>query len=242
MNSNFTSNAQEILKNSSDEAQRLKCPFIEPGHVVLAMLRIPSCTATQVLNMYIPNLASFKSEIEQNLRKDNAIDSLYNIVGFQTHLTYGAQDKVLKTIPGLENVEVIRHGQMHRNTYINSPKILNNNYEFKKYPNVFIAGQISGVEGYVESAAMGLYVGYYLYSKINEIEFDFPRNTMLYTLINYIIHANPENFAPMNSNYGIMYGANKNNRLQIAENSVNLLVEFKSLLYSVILSIKSNSL
>lgn len=73
MNSNFTSHAQEILKNSSDEAQRLKCPFIEPGHVVLAMLRIPSSTATQVLNMYIPNLPSFKSEIEQNLRKDNAI-------------------------------------------------------------------------------------------------------------------------------------------------------------------------
>ena len=84
------------------------------------------------------------------------VKPMYNIVGFQTHLTWPAQKKVIQMIPGLENAEIIRYGVMHRNTYIESPKVLNNAFQSMKYPKLFFAGQISGVEGYVESAASGL--------------------------------------------------------------------------------------
>ena len=166
------------------------------------------------------------------LRKDNAIDSLYNIVGFQTHLTYSAQDKVLKTIPGLENAEVIRHGQMHRNTYINSPKILNNNYEFKKYPNVFIAGQISGVEGYVESAGSGLYAALCMYQYLKgDIKYKLGKDTMLGAMANYISDEHIDKLVPMNANYGLMVsdykGKKDGKREYMANNSLNIIKVYK---------------
>ena len=166
------------------------------------------------------------------LRKDNAIDSLYNIVGFQTHLTYGAQDKVLKTIPGLENVEVIRHGQMHRNTYINSPKVLNNNYEFKNYPNVFIAGQICGVEGYVESAGSGLYAALCMYQYLKgDIKYKLGKDTMLGAMANYISDEHIDKLVPMNANYGLMVsdykGKKDKKREYMANNSLNIIKVYK---------------
>ena len=166
------------------------------------------------------------------LRKDNPIDSLYNIVGFQTHLPYSAQDKVLKTIPGLENAEVIRHGQMHRNTYINSPKILNNNYEFKKYPNVFIAGQISGVEGYVESAGSGLYAALCMYQYlIGDIKYKLGKDTMLGAMANYISDEHIDKLVPMNANYGLMVsdykGKKDGKREYMANNSLNIIKVYK---------------
>lgn len=138
------------------------------------------------------------------LRKDNAVDTLYNIVGFQTHLTFGEQERVLKLIPALRNVSIVRYGVMHRNTYINSPKVLNNKYQMINYPNIFVTGQISGVEGYVESAASGLYgalcMKQYLDGKIkNELGAD----TMMGAMANYISDENITKLVPMNANFGI---------------------------------------
>ena len=154
------------------------------------------------------------------LRQDNVFATLYNIVGFQTNLTYPEQKRVFSLIPGLKDVEFVRYGLMHRNTYINAPSLLKHDLSLKNNENIYIGGQLCGVEGYVESAATGLYIGYVIYSKLKNIEFNFPKNTMLFSLINYIINANPKDFSPMNSNYGIMYGVTKNNRLEVAENSL----------------------
>ena len=93
------------------------------------------------------------------LRQDNLAKSLYNLVGFQTHLKFGEQKKLLSLIPGLENAEIVRYGVMHRNTYINSKKLLNNGYQMINNPNIFFAGQMTGVEGYVESASSGMVAG-----------------------------------------------------------------------------------
>ena len=138
------------------------------------------------------------------LRKDNAIDTLYNIVGFQTHLTFGSQLDVLRKVPALKNVSIVRYGVMHRNTYINSPNILNNKYQFINYPNVFIAGQISGVEGYVESCASGLYAALNMYQYLKgEIKYELGADTMIGAMANYISDKNIVKLEPMNANFGI---------------------------------------
>ncbi|MDO4500207.1 MAG: methylenetetrahydrofolate--tRNA-(uracil(54)-C(5))-methyltransferase (FADH(2)-oxidizing) TrmFO [Erysipelotrichaceae bacterium] len=138
------------------------------------------------------------------LRKDNAIDTLYNIVGFQTHLTFGEQERVLKMVPALRNLSIVRYGVMHRNTYINSPKVLNNKYQFINYPNVFIAGQISGVEGYIESAASGLYSALNMYQYLNgEFKVELEADTMIGAMANYISDESIDKLVPMNANFGI---------------------------------------
>ena len=138
------------------------------------------------------------------LRKDNAIDTLYNVVGFQTHLTFSGQEEVLKTIPALRNVQIVRYGVMHRNTYINSPNVINNRYQFIKYPNLFVAGQISGVEGYVESAASGLYAALNMAQYLNgSIEHELGPDTMIGAMANYISDPNIVKLEPMNANFGI---------------------------------------
>ncbi len=139
------------------------------------------------------------------LRQDNAAGSLYNIVGFQTHLTFGEQKRVFSMIPGLENAEFVRYGVMHRNTFLNSPKLLNNAYQLLAQPNLFFAGQITGVEGYVESAASGLTVGINMARYLQNQPFvDFTRYTAIGALANYISDASVEKFQPMNVNFGIM--------------------------------------
>ena len=138
------------------------------------------------------------------LRKDNAIDTLYNVVGFQTHLTFKAQEEVLKKVPALKDVRIVRYGVMHRNTYLNSPNIINNRYQFIEYPNVFIAGQISGVEGYVESAASGLYAAINMAQHLNgEIKYELGPDTMMGAMANYISDRNIRKLEPMNANFGI---------------------------------------
>ncbi|MBQ4161092.1 MAG: methylenetetrahydrofolate--tRNA-(uracil(54)-C(5))-methyltransferase (FADH(2)-oxidizing) TrmFO [Clostridia bacterium] len=139
------------------------------------------------------------------LRQDNAAASLYNIVGFQTHLTFGEQKRVFSMIPGLENAEFVRYGVMHRNTFLNSPKLLNNAYQLREHKNIFFAGQITGVEGYVESAASGLTAGINMarYLK-NEAFVDFTRYTAIGALANYISDASVEKFQPMTVNFGII--------------------------------------
>lgn len=139
------------------------------------------------------------------LRKENSEGSLYNIVGFQTNLKFAEQKRVFSMINGLENAEFVRFGVMHRNTYINAPRIINNHYQLKTNPNVFIAGQLSGVEGYVESVASGLMCALNMVSHICGTPYiDFSSNTSIGSLGNYIANASESNFQPMNSNYGIM--------------------------------------
>lgn len=139
------------------------------------------------------------------LRQDNAAHSMFNIVGFQTHLKFGEQKRVFGMIPGLENAEFVRYGVMHRNTYINSPKILDNTYCMVKNPKVYFAGQINGVEGYVESASSGLLAGMYAAKTILGENFTpFTADTAIGALSNYVSNKSVTNFQPMNVNFGII--------------------------------------
>ena len=139
------------------------------------------------------------------LRKDNATGSLYNIVGFQTHLTFGEQKRVFSMIPGLENAEFVRYGVMHRNTYIDSPGLMTPYYSLKRQRDLYFAGQMTGVEGYVESAASGLVAGINLARRLSgQDEVLFPRETALGALAQYISDESVTNFQPMNINFGII--------------------------------------
>lgn len=139
------------------------------------------------------------------LRQDNAIKTLYNIVGFQTHLTWGEQDRIIHLIPGLENANIVRYGVMHRNSYINSPLVLNQYYQLKKASNIFVAGQFTGVEGYIESAASGMNAAINMDRYLqNQPMLIFPQETCFGALSYYITHADPNNFQPMNINFGII--------------------------------------
>ncbi|WP_439846036.1 FADH(2)-oxidizing methylenetetrahydrofolate--tRNA-(uracil(54)-C(5))-methyltransferase TrmFO [Bacillus spizizenii] len=139
------------------------------------------------------------------LRQDDAAGTLYNIVGFQTHLKWGDQKEVLKLIPGLENVEIVRYGVMHRNTFINSPSLLKPTYQFKNRSDLFFAGQMTGVEGYVESAASGLVAGINAAKLVlGEELVTFPQETTIGSMAHYITTTNQKNFQPMNANFGLL--------------------------------------
>ena len=138
------------------------------------------------------------------LRQDDSVASIYNIVGFQTNLKFGEQKRVFSMIPGLENAEFVKYGVMHRNTYINSPVLLHNTYNLKSNSNIFFAGQITGVEGYVESISSGLVAGINAVQKIkgqNPVVYN--KLTMIGALAKYISTQN-EKFQPMNANFGIV--------------------------------------
>ena len=138
------------------------------------------------------------------LRQDNSKASLYNLVGFQTNLKYGEQKRVFSMIPGLENSDFIKYGVMHRNTFINSTKLLDSTFQLKKKQNVFLAGQITGVEGYVESIASGLVAGINTVNLLeNKEKIIFPKETMIGALSSYI-STNNDKFQPMNANFGIL--------------------------------------
>jgi methylenetetrahydrofolate--tRNA-(uracil-5-)-methyltransferase len=139
------------------------------------------------------------------LRQDNSSGTLYNIVGFQTHLKWGPQKDVIRLIPGLENAEIVRYGVMHRNTFINSPNLLHNTYQYKQRNDLFFAGQMTGVEGYVESAASGLTAGINAANIVNhKAPVTFPEETMIGAMAHYITTANPDNFQPINANFGLV--------------------------------------
>jgi methylenetetrahydrofolate--tRNA-(uracil-5-)-methyltransferase len=139
------------------------------------------------------------------LRQDNAAATLYNMVGFQTHLKWGEQTRVFRMIPGLEDAEIVRFGVMHRNTYINSPNFLRQTYQTKTRDTLFFAGQITGVEGYVESAAAGLIAGINASRLLEGKEpLIFPRETAIGSLAYYITHTSPNNFQPMNATFGLI--------------------------------------
>lgn len=139
------------------------------------------------------------------LRQDNSAKTLYNLVGFQTNLKWSAQKELLQFIPGLENVNIIRYGVMHRNTFINSPKLLNAALQTRKSPDLFFAGQITGTEGYTESIASGLLAGINMARYLNGEELlILPKETMLGALTQYITDENHDKFQPINSNWGIV--------------------------------------
>lgn len=155
------------------------------------------------------------------LRQDNVLGSLYNIVGFQTNLKWGEQKRVFSMIPGLENIDIVRYGVMHQNIFLNSPVLLADDLSLKTNPNIYFAGQITGVEGYTESAATGIVVAQSIISKLlsarsstaslsspssgKEVQWKpFPKHSMIGALVNYIISADPERFQPINSNWGLI--------------------------------------
>ncbi len=139
------------------------------------------------------------------LRRENADGTIFNIVGFQTNLKFGEQKRVFSMIPGLEKAEFVRYGVMHRNSFLDSPRVLNKSFSLKKHPSVFFAGQITGVEGYMESAASGIMAG------INAVRYaekqaflDLPKETMIGALSSYISDETVKNFQPMGANFGIL--------------------------------------
>ncbi|MBB5323685.1 methylenetetrahydrofolate--tRNA-(uracil-5-)-methyltransferase [Anoxybacillus tepidamans] len=138
------------------------------------------------------------------LRQDDAAGTLYNIVGFQTHLKWGDQKEVFRLIPGLENAEIVRYGVMHRNTFINSPKLLRPTYQYKGRDDLFFAGQMTGVEGYVESAASGLVAGINAARLLlGQDLIVFPKETAIGSMAHYITTANSKHFQPMNANFAL---------------------------------------
>ena len=168
------------------------------------------------------------------LRQDNAADSLYNIVGFQTHLKWPEQKRVFGLIPGLENAEFVRYGVMHRNTFINSPELLRPTLQYKDRDDLLFAGQMTGVEGYIESAASGLVAGVNaVYLAKGENPVIFPEQTAHGSMCKYITSAVAKHFQPMNANFGLMppleerIRDKKLKKQKIAERALEFLAKFK---------------
>ena len=165
------------------------------------------------------------------LRQDNTEATLFNMVGFQTNLKYGEQKRIFSMIPGLENASFVKYGVMHRNTYINSGNLLDNTYNLKENNNIFFAGQITGVEGYVESISSGFVAGKNAANKfLNKDKIIYPKETVIGSLTNYISSPR-ENFEPMNANFGILpelqnkIKDKKERYNKIAERSINVIKE-----------------
>jgi len=167
------------------------------------------------------------------LRQDDAAGSLYNLVGFQTNLTYSAQKHVLRMIPGLQHAEIVRFGQMHRNTFLNAPALLDGNLAFLPAAGVYVAGQLCGVEGYMGNIATGLVAGRNAAAALQQKPFlALPDETMLGSLLRYLTHADPRHFQPMKANFGLMLPIqddvrrNKKDRARAySERSMNALKE-----------------
>ena len=147
------------------------------------------------------------------LRKENSKGTMLNLVGFQTNLKFGEQKRVFGMIPGLENAEFVRYGVMHRNSFLNSPKVLNKDFSMKNHPKISFAGQISGVEGYMESAASGIMAAYHLAVKLGlKKEVEFPEYTMFGALSGYISDQTVKDFQPMGANFGVLPPLSENIR------------------------------
>jgi methylenetetrahydrofolate--tRNA-(uracil-5-)-methyltransferase len=164
-----------------------------------------------------PKTGRFPYAVVQ-LRQENLRADSYNLVGFQNHLKYGDQARVLRLIPGLENARFLRYGQIHRNTYINAPSLLTETLCMKQHPSVFFAGQISGVEGYTESIAMGMLVGIHVSRLAREMPAVSPsRQTALGSLVNYICHAEAKSFQPANITFDLLPQLDENTRRRIRD-------------------------
>lgn len=174
------------------------------------------------------------------LRQDDKEAELYNLVGFQTNLKWGEQKKMIQSIPGLENAEIVRYGVMHANCFINSPKLLSKTLQAKFNPNLFFAGQITGVEGYNESIATGLFAAINVYRLIkNEPLIELDNKTMLGALIDYITFVGHKNLQPVNSNWGIVAPIELDKKIRkdkkaknsiLANRSISCIQELKNVL------------
>ena len=169
------------------------------------------------------------------LRRDNADGTIYNIVGFQTHLTWGEQKRVFSMIPALRNAEFVRYGVMHRNTYLNSPKLLDRYYRLRTDGRISFAGQMTGVEGYVESAASGMLVGIETAARVLGMEpVDFPQETAIGALSLYVSGGSVGDFQPMNVNFGIIsplgyrVKGKRNNNAEISKRSLEIIESLKA--------------
>ena len=166
------------------------------------------------------------------LRKENKESSAFNLVGFQTKLTYPEQKRIVRMIPGLEKADFFRMGAIHRNTFINTPELLNNELELKSRPETYFAGQITGVEGYVESASMGLLASLSAVAKITQSDYKAPpKGTALGALINYLTTSSKKNFQPMNINFGLFWTQEmkiKNKQERNQKIALNALDQIKS--------------
>ncbi len=168
------------------------------------------------------------------LRKDNLAGSLYNIVGFQTHLKFPEQKRVFSMVPALKNAEFVRYGVMHRNTYLNSPRLLDRYYRLRSDPRVGFAGQITGVEGYVESSASGMLAGIETARELlGQPPVDFPRETALGALALYVSEGSVGDFQPMNVNFGIIeplgyrVKGKRNKNAEISRRSLEIIERFR---------------
>ena len=168
------------------------------------------------------------------LRRDNADGTIYNIVGFQTHLTWGEQKRVFSMIPALKNAEFVRYGVMHRNTYLNSPQLLDRYYRLRRDPRISFAGQMTGVEGYVESAASGMLVGIETAARVLGLDsVDFPQETAIGALGLYISGGSVGDFQPMNINFGIIkpleyrVKGKRNKNAEISNRSLAIIEQLK---------------
>ena len=177
-----------------------------------------------------PRYPDKKNYAVVQLRKDNATGTVYNIVGFQTHLAWPEQKRVFSMIPGLEHAEFLRYGVMHRNTFLDSPRLLDRSYADRRNPLVAFAGQITGVEGYVESAASGLVAGVELAHRLLGLApVDFPRETALGALAHYVSDGSVVDFQPMNVNFGIIpplgyrVRGKRNKNADLAQRSLEML-------------------
>jgi methylenetetrahydrofolate--tRNA-(uracil-5-)-methyltransferase len=149
----------------------------------------------------------------ENLRADS-----YNLVGFQNHLKYGEQARILRLIPGLENARFLRYGQIHRNTYIESPQLLDETLALRKHPHLLFAGQISGVEGYTESMATGMLAGLYAARRAQDLPVQpVPRGTALGSLVNYITHAERKHFQPANITFDLLEPLEEETRRRVRD-------------------------
>ena len=169
------------------------------------------------------------------LRRDNADGTIYNIVGFQTHLTWGEQKRVFSMIPALRNAEFVRYGVMHRNTYLNSPKLLDRYYRLRTDGRISFAGQMTGVEGYVESAASGMLVGIETSARVLGMEpVDFPQETAIGALSLYVSGGSVGDFQPMNVNFGIIsplgyrVKGKRNKNAEISKRSLEIIESLKA--------------
>ncbi len=161
------------------------------------------------------------------LRPDSIMGNAYNMVGFQTNLTYPEQRRVFSMIPGLENAKFIRYGLMHRNSYLSSPEVLNKDLSFKRRPSLFAAGQLIGVEGYVESAASGIAAAIYYDRKYRGLDFKpIPTDTMLGALLHYVTHASASSFSPMASVYSLLPHVTKDKRLELASSCLKSMSDY----------------
>ncbi|MCQ8898327.1 MAG: methylenetetrahydrofolate--tRNA-(uracil(54)-C(5))-methyltransferase (FADH(2)-oxidizing) TrmFO, partial [Hadesarchaea archaeon] len=168
------------------------------------------------------------------LRPENRAETMFSMVGFQTSLRWGEQRRVFRMIPGLEDAEFLRYGCIHRNTYINSPAVLLPTYQLREHPGILFAGQITGVEGYVESAASGLVAGLNAARLVlGRPPLTFPPETAIGALAQYITSASPRGFSPMNVNFGLFPppeggGSREERHARIVERALRRLREFAS--------------